>query len=79
MDRLFNTPDFNIEVDGKKWFPRRKIKDIDGNLVYKIPFSSFFWNNSIFVLRALFELIKVLAGSAVLVAIIKVLPLLLAI
>lgn len=73
MDTFFNTPRPNVVVDGKQWFPSRTIRDIDGNIVYVIPRSSFVWNNTLFTLKGLFELVKVLAGSAVLIEAIRVL------
>lgn len=71
MDSYYNTPEENVGVDGSVWFPSRTIKDIDGNVVKKRALSSYLWNNAIFALKGMFELVKVLAGSAVLIEVIR--------
>lgn len=71
MNKFYNTPDLNVVVDGKQWFPSRTIKDIEGTTVYIIPKPSFVWNNIIFALRGAYKFIKVLAGSTVLIAAIQ--------
>jgi len=66
-----NTPQISYCVDGKIWLSTRKIKDIDGNLVYKIPVHSLIANNCIYILKGIFELIKVVLGSALIYMIVE--------
>lgn len=66
-----NTPKVSYCVDGETWLSTRKIKDMDGNLIYKIPVHSWLANNVIYFLRGIFELIKVVLGSALIYMIVE--------
>ena len=70
-NEFFNTYSLSYCVDGKQWLSTRIIKDVDDKLVYKIPLHSYIANNALYIIKGLFELIKVLLGSGLIYLIIE--------
>lgn len=63
MNDFYNTPNTNVSTNGDNFYPSRNIKDINNKIIYTLPKSSYYWNNAIYILKALFQLIKVILGS----------------
>lgn len=68
---FYNIPSSFYKVDGKIWFSTRHIKDCEGNEQIILPWSSFLWNNFFFICNGIKEILKILLGASVLVALIK--------
>lgn len=59
------------KVNGDIWFSSRHIKNINNEEEFTLPWSSFIWNNFFFICKGIKELLKILLGASVLVALIK--------
>lgn len=68
---FYGVPPSFYKVDGKIWFSSRHIKNIENKEEITLPLSSFLWNNFFFICKGLKELLKILLGASVLVALIK--------
>lgn len=70
-NKFYDVPNEFWEVDGTKWFSTRYLKDINNKHQFTIPKSSYYWNNTWYIFKGLYKVMKLILGSSLIGVLIK--------